>query len=72
MIRDLARYSGMAFELVVLILLAIYAGKKMDTFFEFEKPVLQGIMALLAVLAYLTILLIRLQNKNTDDRKKNF
>jgi len=71
MIRDFARYSGMAFELLVVILLALYAGKKMDLFFKIEKPVLQGIMALLAVIAYLTVLLIRIQHKNTDDKKKN-
>jgi hypothetical protein len=71
MIRDFARYTNMAFELLVIILLALYAGKKMDLFFKIEKPVLQGIMALLAVIAYLTILLIRIQHKNTDDKKKN-
>lgn len=71
MVKDFARYSGMAFELLVIMLIAIYAGKKLELFFEIEKPVLQGIMALLAVIAYLTILLIRILNKNGDDRKKD-
>lgn len=71
MVKDFARYSGMAFELMVIMLIAIYAGKKLELFFEIEKPVLQGIMALLAVIAYLTILLIRILNKNGDDRKKD-
>jgi F0F1-type ATP synthase assembly protein I len=50
-IRDFARYSGMAFQMVGIILATTWGGKKLDEVLGFEKPVFLIILSLLGVFA---------------------
>jgi len=50
-IKDFARYSGMAFQMVGIILVTTWGGIKLDELIGFEKPVLTIILSLLGVFA---------------------
>jgi F0F1-type ATP synthase assembly protein I len=50
-IRDFARYSGMAFQMVGIILVTTWGGVKLDKVLGFEKPVFTIILSLLGVFA---------------------
>ena len=50
-IKDIARYSGMAFQMVGIILVATWGGMKLDKLTGFEKPVFTIILSLIGVFA---------------------
>ena len=50
-IRDFARYSGLAFQMVGIILVTTWGGMKLDKLMEFHKPVFTIILSLLGVFA---------------------
>ncbi|MEI6049046.1 MAG: AtpZ/AtpI family protein [Bacteroidota bacterium] len=50
-IKDFARYSGMAFQMIGIILVTTWGGIKLDKLAGFEKPVLTIILSLLGVFA---------------------
>jgi F0F1-type ATP synthase assembly protein I len=50
-IRDFARYSGIAFQMVGIILITTWGGKKLDVLTDFDKPVFTIILSLLGVFA---------------------
>jgi F0F1-type ATP synthase assembly protein I len=50
-IKDFARYSGMAFQMVGIILVTTWGGVKLDKVMGFEKPVFTIILSLLGVFA---------------------
>jgi len=52
-IRDFARYSGMAFQMIGIILLTTWGGVKLDEMLKFETPVFTIILSLLGVFAAL-------------------
>ena len=52
-IRDFARYSGMAFQMIGIILLTTWGGVKLDELLKFETPVFTIILSLLGVFAAL-------------------
>ena len=54
---DYARYSGMAVQMAVVILLGVYAGRALDRHFGFEKPTLTVVLALLSIFAALYLVL---------------
>ena len=56
-IRDFARYSGIAFQMIAIILVATWGGIKLDKLTGFEKPVFTIILSLFGVIAaiYLTV-----------------
>jgi F0F1-type ATP synthase assembly protein I len=47
-LNDYARYSGMAVQMLVIILLGVLAGFKMDQWFH-TKPVLTVVLSLVSV-----------------------
>jgi len=52
-IRDFAKYSGMAFQMVGIILLTTWGGVKLDELLKLETPVFTIILSLLGVFAAL-------------------
>jgi len=50
-IRDFARYSGMAFQMIGIILVTTWGGIKLDKLMDFDKPVFTIILSLLGVFA---------------------
>jgi len=46
-LNSLARYSGMGFQLIFLILLGFWLGKQADSYFGFHKPFLAALGAIL-------------------------
>lgn len=54
---DYAKYSGMAVQMAIVILLGVYAGRALDRYFGFEKPALTVVLALLSIFAALYLVL---------------
>ena len=50
-IHDFARYSGMAFQMAGIILVAVWGGTKLDKLAGFQTPVFTIILSLLGVFA---------------------
>jgi len=50
-VRDFAKYSGMAFQMLAIILATTWGGIKLDKLAGFEKPVFTIILSLLGVFA---------------------
>jgi membrane protein DedA with SNARE-associated domain len=61
---DYARYSGMVFQLFILLWLSYLAGRWIDQALAFEKPVVTIIILLMAIFAYLYSIV-----KQTSKRK---
>lgn len=55
--QDYMKYSGMAIQMGVIILIGAYAGQRLDAYFQLHKPYLTVAMSLLAIFAalYLTL-----------------
>lgn len=43
------KYSGIAFQLVIILALAVYAGQKLDAHFATEKPYLTVLCTIIAL-----------------------
>lgn len=50
-VKDFARYSGMAFQMIGIILVTTWGGIKLDKLTGFDKPVFTIILSLLGVFA---------------------
>ncbi len=50
-VKDFARYSGIAFQMVGIILVTVWSGKKLDELTGFRVPVFTIILSLLGVFA---------------------
>ena len=50
-LKDFARYSGLAFQMIGIILITTWGGIKLDKLLAFEKPVFTIILSLLGVFA---------------------
>ena len=50
-IRDFARYSGIAFQMIGIILVTTWGGVQLDKLTRYEKPVFTIILSLLGVFA---------------------
>lgn len=48
-LNNYARYSGIAIQMLVIILAGVYGGKKLDEWLNTKKPVFTAIFSLLAV-----------------------
>ncbi|MBV6643887.1 MAG: AtpZ/AtpI family protein [Cyclobacteriaceae bacterium] len=59
---DYLKHSGIAFELVAYNLLMVWAGYKLDEYFEFEIPWMIILGALLAVVGTIYYLIKRLSS----------
>lgn len=54
-LRDVAKYSGLAFQIGFIILIGAWAGKKLDAYFGTHRPVFTLICSLASVFAALYI-----------------
>lgn len=54
-LNDFGRYSGIAFQMIAVILLTTWGGKKLDLLFHFENPTLVIVLSLLGVFAAIYI-----------------
>jgi ATP synthase protein I len=48
---NFAKYSGLGIQMIVIILITVWGGIKLDKLLEFEKPVFTVILSLLGVFA---------------------
>lgn len=64
--QNYARYTGMAFELLAIILVMVYFGKKLDKYFNFEKPLMVVLLVCFGMVGYIVKLYYQ-----TNKRKKN-
>lgn len=55
--KSWARYSGMGFQMIAIILLFYWAGSKLDQRASTEKPVYTAVLTVLGVFAGLYIVL---------------
>ncbi len=51
MMRNYARYSGMAFQIFAAILIGVFIGKKLDAYFQLERSYFTAACSLLFLLA---------------------
>ena len=47
------KYSGMAIQMGIIILIGAFIGKKLDAYFQTERPYLTSLFALIAIFAAL-------------------
>jgi len=64
-IRKYARYSGLAFEMLGIIALGVFAGYKIDTSRQKEFPLFTVILSLFAVFAALYVVIKNVINDET-------
>ncbi len=62
------RYSGMAFELLALMIIMVFVGKKLDEFFEMKKSVFTAFLVIFGVIGYLVKLYYEIKNEKKNDR----
>ena len=48
-LNDYARYSGLAFQMIAIILVGVFGGMKLDDLVKWEFPVFTLVLTLLAV-----------------------
>lgn len=67
-LRDVARYSGLAFQIGFIILIGTLAGKYLDRHFQTQKPVFTLVLSLLSVFValYLSLKDFLFKGKNKD------
>ncbi len=53
--RDYARYSNMAFQMIIIILVTTWGGIKLDKLFELSTPVFTIVLSLFGVFAAIYI-----------------
>ena len=55
------KYSGLAFQMVAVVLVGIYLGRFLESFFGLNKPIIQLSLILLFFVAFIYKLYIQLQ-----------
>ncbi len=57
----------MAFELLVIILIMVYAGKKLDAYFDNNKSYLTAILVVFGVVGYMVKLYYEITKKSNNE-----
>jgi ATP synthase protein I len=65
-LKSWARYSGMGFQMILIILIFYWAGTKLDQRTSNEKPVFTAILTLFGVIAGLYVVLKDFIGKKDD------
>ena len=65
-IQDYAKYSGMAIQMGIIILAGTYLGKKLDEYFQTERPLLTVLCALISIFLALYLSLKDLLKNEKD------
>ena len=50
-LKSFARYSGLGFQMIVIILITVWGGIKLDKLFDLETPVFTIVLSLIGVFA---------------------
>lgn len=61
--REFIKYSNIAFRMIVIILLGVFAGQKLDEYFEIEKSIFTLIFSLLAVCIAMYVIIKEINSK---------
>lgn len=56
-LNNYAKYSAIAFQMIAVILIGVFGGKKLDEYLNFETPVFTIIFSLLSVFASIYLVL---------------
>ncbi|MGK7395669.1 MAG: AtpZ/AtpI family protein [Candidatus Cyclobacteriaceae bacterium M3_2C_046] len=56
-IREYLKYSGLAFQMVAMILLALWAGMKIDQWMQWKFPLFTIVFILVAIVATLIVVI---------------
>lgn len=64
--KDYARYTGMAFELLILILIMVFIGKKIDKWLELEKPIMVVLFVCFGMIGYLVKIYYEMNKKRNE------
>ena len=62
-IKPYVKYSGMAFQMIGALVLAAFAGMKLDDYFATDKPWFTIVLLLLAVVASMVLTILSLNKK---------
>ncbi len=65
--KNYARYSGMAFELLALVLIMVFVGKRLDAYFHNKKSFITAILVVFSVIGYMIKLYYEIvKNSNNE------
>lgn len=62
-IKPYLRYSGLAFQMIGAMVLAAFAGMKLDAYFQTSNPWFTIVLLLVAVVASMVLVILSLNNK---------
>ncbi|WP_242922065.1 AtpZ/AtpI family protein [Pontibacter liquoris] len=62
-IKPYLRYSGLAFQMIGAMVLAAFAGMKLDDYFQTQNPWFTIVLLLLAVVASMVLVILSLNKK---------
>lgn len=62
-IKPYLKYSGLAFQMIGVMVLAAFAGMKLDDHFQTENPWFTIILLLVAVVASMVLVIVSLNKK---------
>ncbi|MBK8622673.1 MAG: AtpZ/AtpI family protein [Saprospiraceae bacterium] len=51
--KSYVQYTGLAFQLAGILLISIFAGKKLDIYFGFSKPYITAILSMVALVGFM-------------------
>ena len=61
--REFIKYSNIAIRMIIIILVGVYAGIKLDEFFELETAVFTLVLSLLSVFMAMYVIIKEISNK---------
>jgi len=67
-VEDYTRYTGMAFELLILILVMVFIGKKIDSWLGFEKPLMLVLLVCFGMVGYMVKIYYQTNKKKNNDK----
>jgi len=63
-VKPYLKYSGLAFQMIGVMVIAAFAGMKLDDYFKTDNPWFTIVLLLLAVIASMAIVIISLNKKD--------
>ena len=62
-VKPYLKYSGLAFQMIGAMVLAAFAGGKLDAYFQTENPWFTVVLLVLAVVASMVLVILSLNKK---------
>jgi len=63
-LREYAKYSSIAFQMIIVILIGVFSGKALDNHLENQKPVFTMSLTILGLVFALYLLFKNISNKS--------